>query len=92
VIPLGTKPGTEVICINAGGWSRRCPFRLREGAIYTVRGWTDELFTGNPLVDLVEVYHDEWAAEPWRFRLLDLAGLGELLSEGAHLPIKERTS
>lgn len=79
MIPLNTPPGAEVICIDDANWSTRCPFQLRRGCIYTVRGWTNELFTNNPLVDLEEVYHEEWAPEPWRFRLIDIGRLDMLL-------------
>lgn len=75
-----TPPGTEVLCINAGPpRSAECPTRLIFGQVYRVKGWTTELMSEKPLVDLVENYHEDWAWEPECFRPLELAGLDALL-------------
>jgi hypothetical protein len=78
MIPIDTPPGTKVICINT-----RLRLATRAaivcGQIYTVHGWTTEILTNKPLVDLVENYDEEWAWEPENFRLLDIAGLDALL-------------
>ncbi len=80
MISLETKPGTEVVCCASPARPSDCPTRLVIGRVYTVAGWTSELITGKPLVDLVENYHEEWAWGRDCFRLLDLAGLDALLT------------
>ena len=86
MIPLHTKPGTEIVCVNAQTQSiTRIPgfcygplTRLTAKAVYTVRDWVAD-HDGSPLVRLMEVKRGprsvdglEQGFHPSRFRLLEV--------------------
>lgn len=86
-----TKPGTNVVCVddsplrNESNLSETMPSFLINGEIYTISGWVESFVRGDPLVQLVEIEHpqgpDIYGFLPSRFRLLDLAGLDEMLNQ-----------
>ena len=78
--PENAPPGTEVVCIKT---PRPCggAEKPQAGNIYTVNRWI--FLVDGPAIDLVETIHPVFCDHPPNFRLLNLAGLDNLLTERA---------
>jgi hypothetical protein len=74
VIPLNTRPGAEIVCINAESHREYGPVPLGKGEIYVLREWVpckNEL--GIKLDGIEFIWRNiDVAFSPSRFRLLEI--------------------